>query len=565
VVLEPLTDKIASASARPWRTRFGWRNLRPASTEHIREFGPMLSALRWVSLSLALALGLIEHLGPRAATAGGVLVAYTLWRTVWPIGGEQGRWQTTAALLLEVAVGVAVVEATGFARSPFLITLGVATVIAGFAGGLRVVSGLAIIAGLAVVLPTVLLAAHRSDANESVQFAIELVLVGVAGGFSRYLVEEAHQAREGLTERVEHLSEVNELLLDLHRATEREVTPMHVEGAARWALERLDEMFSPQVAAVVLLDPTTRTWHVAAGNGVRTGTPENPVELPRALHRAAHGTEPVVLEDLPQSLNYRSRWGLYCPMHARDEIVGVLAVEGPGGKPPGSTEQRRIVDLARAAALAIDNARWLERIHTLGMEQERTRLARELHDHIGQSVVYLGFEIDRLVELNHGRAVQADLLALRGDLRDLVEELRDMLVDLRSDVTEAQDVEGVLRSFLERVNKRNRVEVTLVADTESRMSLPVEREVWRVAREAVMNAERHARASHVSILWLCNDEGALLEVADDGVGLPAGKKSGESGYGLVGMRERADSIGAQLEITSGPGKGTLVRMRMKAA
>ena len=248
-------------------------------------------------------------------------------------------------------------------------------------------------------------------------------------------------------------------------------------------------------------------------------------------------------------------------MHARDEIVGVLAVEGGDRHPPGSTERRRIGDLARAAALAIDNARWLERIHTLGMEQERTRLARELHDHIGQSVVYLGFEIDRLVELNHGRAVQADLLDLRGDLRDLVEELRDMLVDLRSDVTEAQDVEGVLRSFLERVNKRNRVEVTLVADTDSRMPLPVEREVWRVAREAVMNAERHARASHVSILWLCNDEGALLEVADDGVGLPAGKTSGESGYGLVGMRERADSIGAQLEITSGPGKGTLVRMQ----
>ncbi|HLN42619.1 MAG TPA: ATP-binding protein, partial [Acidimicrobiales bacterium] len=157
------------------------------------------------------------------------------------------------------------------------------------------------------------------------------------------------------------------------------------------------------------------------------------------------------------------------------------------------------------------------------------------------------------------------LLDLRGDLRDLVEELRDMLVDLRVDVSETQDVEWVLRSFLERVNKRKRIEVTLVADAEARMSLPVEREVWRVAREAVMNAERHARASHVSILWLCNGQHALLEVADDGVGLPAGKTSGESGYGLVGMRERADSIGAQLEITSGPGRGTSVRMKIKAA
>jgi signal transduction histidine kinase len=565
VVLEPLCDQVAPSSARPRRAWFGWRNLRPASTEHMAQFGPMLSALRWVSLSLALALGLIEHLGPRAAVAGGVLVVYTLWRTVSPIGGEQGRWQTTVALLLEVALGVAVVEATGLARSPFLITLGVATIIAGFAGGLRVVSGMAVLAALAVALPSVMLASHRADANQAVQFAIELVLVGVAGGFSRYLVEEAHQAREGLTARVEHLSEVNALLLDLHQATEREVTPMHVEGAARWTLERLEEMFTPDIAAVVLLDPTTRTWHVAAGKGVRTGAPESPVDLPRALYGVAQRSDPVVLEDLHQGLNYRSRWGLYCPMHARDELVGVLVVEGSDDHPAGTTEKRRIGDLGRAAALAIDNARWLERIHTLGMEQERTRLARELHDHIGQSVVYLGFEIDRLMELNHGRAVQGDLRELRGDVRDLVEELRDMLVDLRSDVTETQDVEGVLRLLLERVNKRNRVEVSLVADTENRMPLPVEREVWRVAREAIMNAERHARASHVSILWLCNSDGALLEVADDGVGLPAGKTSGESGYGLVGMRERASSIGAQLEITSGPGKGTLVRMRMKAA
>jgi signal transduction histidine kinase len=565
VVLEPLSDQVTPPPSRAWHNPFGWRDLRPASSEHVASFGPMLSALRWVALSLALGLGLIEHLGPRAAVAGGVLVVYTLWRTVRPIGGEQSRWQTTAALLLEVAVGVAVVEATGLARSPFLITLGVATVIAGFAGGLRVVSGLAVIAGLAVALPSVLLASHRADANASVQFAIELVLVGVAGGFSRYLVEDAHEAREGLTARVEQLSEVNELLLDLHRATEREATPLHVEGAARWALDRIEETFSPDIAAVALLDPVTRSWHVAAGSGVRTGSPETPVELPRALYGVAHGTEPVVLDGLEQGLSFRSRWGLYCPMLARDELVGVLAVEGHDGHLPGSKERRRMGDLARAAALAIDNARWLERIHTLGMEQERTRLARELHDHIGQSVVYLGFELDRLVQLNHGRAVQADLLDLRSDLRDLVEELRDMLVDLRCDVSDSQDVEGVLRSFLERVNKRHRVEVTLVADAERRMSLPVEREVWRVAREAVMNAERHARASHVSILWLCNGDGALLEVADDGVGLPAGKAAGASGYGLVGMRERADSIGAQLEITSGPGKGTLVRMRVRAA
>ncbi len=560
-----MSDKASPVSLRSWRAELGWRNLRPASPELLSGFAPMLTALRWATLCLALALGLVEHLGSRVAVAGGVLVAYTLWRTVRPVGHERSAWHTSAALLLEVAVGVAVVEATGFARSPFLVSLGVATVVAGFAGGLRVVSGLAVIAGMAVALPSLLLASHRADAASSVQFAIELVLVGVVGGFSRYLVEDAHQARDGLVERVEHLSEVNDLLLDLHRATEREATPLHVEGAARWALDRIQELFTPDLAAVLLLDPVTGSWQVVAGHGMRVSAPDQPLELPPALAEAAGGSEAIVREDLQQGLSYRSRWGLYCPMLARHEVVGLLAVESDERRRNVSHDRRRLGDLARTAALAIDNARWLERIHTLGMEQERSRLARELHDHIGQSVVHLGFELDRLVELNHGRAVQADLMTLRGDLRELVEELRDMLVDLRCDVSESQGVDGVLASFLDRVNKRNRVAVTLVADAEARMPIPVEREFWRVAREAVMNAERHGRASRVSILWQCNADGALLEVADDGVGMAAGKSVGASGYGLLGMRERADAVGAQLEITSGPGKGTLVRMRMRAA
>jgi signal transduction histidine kinase len=414
-------------------------------------------------------------------------------------------------------------------------------------------------------LPSVLLASDRTLAGTSIQFAIELVLVGVVGGFSRYLVEDAHQAHERVDVRVDHLAEVNELLFDLHRATEHEATPLHLEGAGRWALERLEEAFAPDVAAVVLIDPATSAWYVAAATGVRLTEAGRSVELAPALARAAVASGPVVLEKFDQGLSYRSRWGLYCPMRARDQLVGVLAVEAATPRHTDTEDGVRMGDLARAAALAVDNGHWLERIHVLGVEQERTRLARELHDHIGQSVVYLGFELDRLVQLNGGRAVQSDLLALRSDVRNLVEELRDMLVDLRCDVSDTRDVEAVLVSFLDRVNRRRRVVVTLTADVEARLPLPVEREFWRVAREAVMNAERHSRAASVSVLWVCSAEGALLEVSDDGVGLPAGKGSGASSYGLLGMRERADSIGAQLEIVSGPDKGTTVRMRLRAA
>jgi signal transduction histidine kinase len=484
---------------------------------------------------------------------------------MWPIRYDRTGWRLLAALVLEVGVGVLAVEATGFAQSPFLVSLVVATAIAGFAGGVRISSMLAVIAGLAVAVPSAVFAPYRGGTGFSVQFVFELVLVAVVGGLSRRYVDEERSSEDALGSRAEHLSEVNDLLLDLHRVTAREPTPLDLEGAARWALERLEELFTPDAAAVILRDPATELWQLMVGSGVRLAGTHATADLPVALATATQGTEPVAFEKLDQGLNFRSRRGLYCPLRARDELVGVLAVEWRDSGQATPTDLRRIDDLGRAAALALDNARWLERIHSLGVEQERSRLARELHDHIGQSVVYLGFEIDRLVQLNEGRAVKEDLIALRGDVRNLVEELRDALVDLRSDVSETQGVDAVLRSFLDRVNRRNRLAVTLTADAEARLPLSVEREFWRVAQEAVMNAERHAHASKVQVLWLCNAEGALLEVSDNGVGMPAGKSKGASSYGLLGMRERADSVGAQLDITSSPDRGTLVRMRMKVA
>jgi signal transduction histidine kinase len=314
---------------------------------------------------------------------------------------------------------------------------------------------------------------------------------------------------------------------------------------------------------VALRDVLASGWTVvdAAGVSASGRGPHGEDVLAGALD----SLEPVVAGALDHGLSEDSRWGLYGPMRARGEVLGVLVVENVKPRRTSAWDRRRMADVARAAAVAIDNARWLERVRTLGIEQERARLARELHDHIGQSVVSLGFELDRLVQLNYGRAVQSDLAALRSDVRDLAGELREMLVDLRCDVSETEGVDAVLASFLNRVNRRHRVVVTLVADAEARLPLAVEREVWRVAREAVINAERHARATKISVLWICKPGGALLEVSDDGIGLPAALSGTGSEYGLLGMRERAQAVGANLEVTSWPEEGTTVRMRIRAA
>jgi len=90
----------------------------------------------------------------------------------------------------------------------------------------------------------------------------------------------------------------------------------------------------------------------------------------------------------------------------------------------------------------------------------------------------------------------------------------------------------------------------------------VEREVWRIAQEAIFNAERHADAKTVKVAWRCDEDSAELTVADDGQGMPASGDGRQGGYGLLGMQERANAIGASLGFASTPGGGTTVRVSL---
>ena len=216
-------------------------------------------------------------------------------------------------------------------------------------------------------------------------------------------------------------------------------------------------------------------------------------------------------------------------------------------------------------ALAIDNARWFARLRTVGADEERTRIARDLHDNIGQSLAYLGFELDRLVtKEQNGEQLGTPLEQLRNDLRGVIGEVRDTLYDLRTDVSDAQEIGEVLQQFAERLMERSELDIRIYADAGHRLPLLQEREMWRIAQEALVNVERHAQAGAAAVRWRCDGEAAALEVADDGKGFPAGKAGRIDSYGIMGMRERASSIGATLEIHSEEGRGTVIRCFLPA-
>ena len=203
-------------------------------------------------------------------------------------------------------------------------------------------------------------------------------------------------------------------------------------------------------------------------------------------------------------LSPRSGSGIYAPLRARSRLVGLLAVER---RVAGSLDQHDLAlmdGVAEQAALAVDNARWFSRLRRVGADEERNRIARDLHDRVGQSLAYLAFELDRVA----GRAakgdahdnVTPDLERLRDDMRQVVSEVRETLYDLRTGVSDEHRLVDTLEGFLDRVRQRRGIEVTFNHDNvRATLPLPLEREFWRIAQEAVTNAERHSGPTRIDV------------------------------------------------------------------
>jgi signal transduction histidine kinase len=253
--------------------------------------------------------------------------------------------------------------------------------------------------------------------------------------------------------------------------------------------------------------------------------------------------------------------GIYTVLMARGSVIGLVALEKDQPFHFTSRDAELLTGFAEPAALAIDNARWFARLRTVGAEEERTRIARDLHDRTGQSLAYLAFELDRIVKSDKkGDAVGPSLEQLRSDLRDLIREVRDTLYDLRTDVSETHDMAAVLQLYTERIADRTGLDIAVLARDARRMPLLQERELFRIAQEALANIEKHAEATRVTITWRCDGRTGVLEVTDDGAGFPIGRAGRLDSYGIIGMRERASSIGAVLSVDSEPGVGTRVRV-----
>ncbi|MCU1461450.1 MAG: Signal transduction histidine kinase [Acidimicrobiales bacterium] len=503
------------------------------------------------------------------AAWGAALLTYAAWRSFRPLHFH-GDVRGTLLIAVDVGVNVAAVALTGYWDSPFVFCLITAVITAGFAQGFVLSIMTAAVAATGVSAPYY---AHAHGTagfsmQASGQWTIELALVAVVASYARRLFGQVEQRHSLALDRMSRLAEANALLFSLHRIAQSLPASLDLDEVLASTMGRMRDLFDFDTAAVVLRDDTTGSWIVGAAEGVRLKHSLLTSELPVGIVQAMESETAVVVPNLPKAgsagLGLMTFSALYAPLRARGQLVGVIALEHHAPGHFSAREVELVQGFVEPAALAIDNARWFGRLRTVGADEERTRIARDLHDRLGQSLAYLAFELDRILKRSQKELVHNELQQLRQDVRGVVSEMRETLYDLRTDVSETHDVVDTLEDFLRRVEERTHLQISFRHDRQGRLPLPQERELWRVAQEAITNVERHARATHMSVSWHCDGESALLAIYDDGQGFPAGYAGRMDSYGIIGMRERADSIGARLEIESAPGQGTTVRCRLHA-
>jgi signal transduction histidine kinase len=253
---------------------------------------------------------------------------------------------------------------------------------------------------------------------------------------------------------------------------------------------------------------------------------------------------------------------MWVPLVVRDRPIGLLSLTSPIRDAFSARDATLALAIARQAAVAIENARLHERARQAAVLEERQRLARELHDSVTQSLYAIALYAEatsRAITDRDPESASANLQQISESTQEALGEMRLLLYELRPPLLEEQGLTAALRSRLHAVEARAGLTTEFDSSGEERLPAAKEQELYRLAQEALNNVLKHAHATRVSVRLEAGAAGTLLEIADDGVGFDL-SVDGSEGYGLPGMRERAERLGGRFEVESASGKGTRVRV-----
>ncbi|MGH9122806.1 MAG: histidine kinase, partial [Acidimicrobiales bacterium] len=260
--------------------------------------------------------------------------------------------------------------------------------------------------------------------------------------------------------------------------------------------------------------PLAGHWQVLLAEGVTTDALLDERKVPALAAVSAGWQGPFFAAT--SSLAVGSKCALCIPLRIHGALVGALLLEhtNPGRWTPDDLDG--LSGLSDRSALMIDNARRFNSLWVIGGSEERRRVARDLHDHLGQRMAALGLELDGLARRVADPEIRDQLRVLRADLTGQIRDLRAAMSDLSCDVSERKDLSEALAQLVDRLNGRFSAIITLDSEATSRLALGQEHQLLLVARDMLTSAMVECRATRVELRWRCGEWGATLEVIHDG-------------------------------------------------
>ena len=251
------------------------------------------------------------------------------------------------------------------------------------------------------------------------------------------------------------------------------------------------------------------------------------------------------------------------PLHFDGKVVGGLwaARSRPGSFT--STQLFGLENLADQAVIALQHASMAAQLQTVATLEERSRIAREMHDGLAQILGYLGVQM-QTIEAYGRQGQEEEMLAEIGKTRENVRlaqaDVRENILSLRTTLAGGTGLAPALQEYVQEFGVQTGTEARFVntLSREPGLSPLAEVQLVRIVQEALTNVRKHASAHQVEVRLFAEDKGLGITIADDGVGFRI--NDDDRRFGLQTMAERAHSVGGHLDVCSAPQQGTEVRL-----
>ena len=514
----------------------------------------LIAPARMAAIALAAVLEVAgtQVAGTRATT---LALAFVYVTARWLV-----RRPTIIWIAADVGVAAVLVAATDAVSSPYIPFALLVAAATGLTHNERwgFVSGL-IIAVTSTPVIVADIGENLLNAQEVVAWYALMPLAGIAGGFASRVWRTQSSGTGDL------LAEANRVLSSLYRIARTVPGGLEIGTVADAALQEIRDSVRSTAGAMFVWEAGSLA--LVGSYGIRN--PDNVVPgAPSPLLDSVHGPGRIMTgADLEpstmQALGGFECW-LLAPMRRDGAPLGLLLAACPDHA-EHSANRLLLQQLAQETSVAVENARLFSRVREISIDEERQRLARELHDGVAQALTHLRFELEFMAR--HGSAapdaVRREIERLSRVVNRASADVRSMIFGLRSSVS-AEGLVGSLRAYLSDLRGLGGPEIVFEARGEVRLAPGVEAEIFRVAQEAVSNALRHAGAQQVRVSISSGATAVRLIVDDDGIGVRSKRVAGpRGGVGLAAMRERASAIGAVLEVGDRPGGGTRVTLEQQ--